>query len=178
MFWCLRACSRSARIRIRIHGWRCSTRHPTRSPTPRSWHRLPGAAAGVTGRAIEPPRSDARPRRLQLWESSARCVARRPRHAEPGDRRLTYIRDRGKRPGDRALSTASAARVALSGSLRRNAPDPVSLLLLGQLAVPRGIAPPVATGRRGSYPDRTGRPGCTRSDRWWRATPKQRERER
>lgn len=36
-----------------------------------------------------------------------------------------------------ALSTASAARVGLPGALRRNAPDPVPLLLLGQLAVDR-----------------------------------------
>ena len=34
-----------------------------------------------------------------------------------------------------ALSAASVARVTLQGSLRRNAPDPVPLLLLGQLAV-------------------------------------------
>jgi predicted N-acetyltransferase YhbS len=34
-----------------------------------------------------------------------------------------------------ALTTASAARVNLPGALRRNAPDPVPLMLLGQLAV-------------------------------------------
>jgi GNAT superfamily N-acetyltransferase len=34
-----------------------------------------------------------------------------------------------------ALSTAAAARIGLPGPLRRNAPDPVSLLLLGQLAI-------------------------------------------
>jgi GNAT superfamily N-acetyltransferase len=34
-----------------------------------------------------------------------------------------------------ALSTAAAARIGLPGPLRRNAPDPVPLLLLGQLAV-------------------------------------------
>jgi GNAT superfamily N-acetyltransferase len=36
-----------------------------------------------------------------------------------------------------ALFTASAARVGLPGALRRNAPHPVPLLLLGQLAVDR-----------------------------------------
>jgi len=34
-----------------------------------------------------------------------------------------------------ALSTASAVRTGLPGALRRNAPDPVPLMLLGQLAV-------------------------------------------
>lgn len=100
------------------------------------------------------------------------------RNQETGDSRTFVIAENGRVIAYYALSTASVARVALPGSLQRNAPDPVSLLLLGQFAVRRGIAPPVATGRRGSYPDRTGRPGCTRSDRWWRATPKQRERER
>lgn len=36
-----------------------------------------------------------------------------------------------------ALSTASAARIGLPPRLRRNAPDPVPLLLLGRLAVDR-----------------------------------------
>jgi predicted N-acetyltransferase YhbS len=52
-----------------------------------------------------------------------------------GDSRTFVIAPEGRVLGYYALSTASAARVGLPGPLRRNAPDPVSLLLLGQLAV-------------------------------------------
>ncbi len=41
----------------------------------------------------------------------------------------------GRVIGYYSLAAASAARVGLTGALRRNAPDPVPLLLLGQLAV-------------------------------------------
>ncbi len=54
-----------------------------------------------------------------------------------GDSRTFLIANQGPVLGYYALSTASAARVGMPGALRRNAPDPVSLLLLllGQLAV-------------------------------------------
>jgi len=57
------------------------------------------------------------------------------RNQETGDSRTFVITEHGRVIAYYALSTASAARVGLSGSLRRNAPDPVPLLLLGQLAV-------------------------------------------
>jgi predicted N-acetyltransferase YhbS len=59
------------------------------------------------------------------------------RNQETGDSRTFVIAEYGRVIAYYALSAASAARVALPGSLRRNAPDPVSLLLLGQLAVDR-----------------------------------------
>jgi GNAT superfamily N-acetyltransferase len=43
--------------------------------------------------------------------------------------------DAGRIIGFYALTTAAAARVGLPGVLRRNAPEPVPMLLLGQLAV-------------------------------------------
>jgi predicted N-acetyltransferase YhbS len=52
-----------------------------------------------------------------------------------GDSRTFITTAQGRVVGYYALSTASAARVGLPGALRRNAPDPVPLLLLGQLAV-------------------------------------------
>lgn len=59
------------------------------------------------------------------------------RNQETGDLRCFVIMDQGRVIGFYALSTAAAARVGLPGPLRRNAPDPVPLLLLGQLAVDR-----------------------------------------
>ena len=59
------------------------------------------------------------------------------RNQETGDSRSFVVTQERRVVAYYALSTASAARVALPGSLRRNAPDPVSLLLLGQLAVDR-----------------------------------------
>jgi GNAT superfamily N-acetyltransferase len=61
--------------------------------------------------------------------------ARAWRNQTTGDSRTFVIAPHGRVLGFYALSTASAARVGLTGALRRNAPDPVPLLLLGQLAV-------------------------------------------
>lgn len=57
------------------------------------------------------------------------------RNQTTGDSRTFIMTMQGRPAGYYALSTASAARVGLPGALRRNAPDPVPLLLLGQLAV-------------------------------------------
>lgn len=57
------------------------------------------------------------------------------RNQVTGDSRTFVWAEERRVLGYYALSTASAARVGLPGPLRRNAPDPVSLLLLGQLAV-------------------------------------------
>jgi GNAT superfamily N-acetyltransferase len=54
-----------------------------------------------------------------------------------GDSRSFVQAENGRVVGFYALSTASAARVGLPGTPRRNAPDPVPLLPLGQLAVDR-----------------------------------------
>ncbi|HEX5325470.1 MAG TPA: GNAT family N-acetyltransferase [Acetobacteraceae bacterium] len=59
------------------------------------------------------------------------------RNQETGDSRTFVVAERGRVTGFYALSTGAAARVGLPGSLRRNAPEPVPLLLLGQLAVDR-----------------------------------------
>ena len=59
------------------------------------------------------------------------------RNQTTGDSRSFVQAENGRVVGFYALSTASAARVGLPGALRRNAPDPVPLLLLGQLAVDR-----------------------------------------
>jgi GNAT superfamily N-acetyltransferase len=61
--------------------------------------------------------------------------ARAWRNQISSDSRTFVIAPQGRVLGYYALSTASAARVGLTGALRRNAPDPVPLLLLGQLAV-------------------------------------------
>jgi len=61
--------------------------------------------------------------------------ARAWRNQAMGDSRTFVIAPQGRVLGYYALSTASAARVGLPGALRRNAPDPVPLLLLGQLAM-------------------------------------------
>ncbi len=56
----------------------------------------------------------------------------------PGDvqaSRTFVLCEEGRVIGFYALTTASAVRVDLPGPLRRNAPDPVPLMLLGQLAV-------------------------------------------
>jgi len=60
------------------------------------------------------------------------------RNQTTGDSRTFVIAPNGRVVGYYALSTASAARVGLPGPMRRNAPDPVPLLLLGQLAVDIG----------------------------------------
>jgi hypothetical protein len=52
-----------------------------------------------------------------------------------GDSRTFVLVEQQRVIGYYALSTASAARAGLPGALRRNAPDPVPLLLLGQLAI-------------------------------------------
>ena len=57
------------------------------------------------------------------------------RNQETGDSRTFVLTENGRPVGFYALTTASVARVSLHGSLRRNAPDPVPLLLLAQLAV-------------------------------------------
>jgi GNAT superfamily N-acetyltransferase len=57
------------------------------------------------------------------------------RNQTTGDSRTFVIAPEGRVLGYYALSTASAARGGLPGALRRSAPDPVPLLLLGQLAV-------------------------------------------
>lgn len=54
---------------------------------------------------------------------------------ESGDSRTFVALDGGQVIGFHALTTASVARASVPGSLRRNAPEPVPLLLLGQLAV-------------------------------------------
>lgn len=54
---------------------------------------------------------------------------------DTGDSRTFVVLDAGRVVGFYALTTASAARTGLPGALRRNAPDPVPLMLLGQLAV-------------------------------------------
>jgi GNAT superfamily N-acetyltransferase len=59
------------------------------------------------------------------------------RNQETGDSRTFVVAQERRGVAYYALFTASAARVALPGALRRNAPVPVSLLLLGQLAVDR-----------------------------------------
>lgn len=60
------------------------------------------------------------------------------RNQDTGDSRTFVIAKSDRVVGFYALTTASAARVDLPGSLRRNAPDPVPLMLLGQLAVDAG----------------------------------------
>src|ERR1700728_1206355 len=57
------------------------------------------------------------------------------RNHETGDSRTYVLAESDRVIGFYALSTAAAARVGLPGALRRNAPDPVPLMLLGQLAV-------------------------------------------
>jgi predicted N-acetyltransferase YhbS len=57
------------------------------------------------------------------------------RNQDTGDSRTFVLAENGLVVGFYALTTASAARVGLPGALRRNAPDPVPLMLLGQLAV-------------------------------------------
>lgn len=57
------------------------------------------------------------------------------RNQETGDSRTFVLTENDRVIGFYALTTASAVRVSLPGSLRRNAPDPVPLMLLGQLAV-------------------------------------------
>lgn len=57
------------------------------------------------------------------------------RNQDTGDSRTFVLTENGAVIGFYALTTASAVRTGLPGSLRRNAPDPVPLLLLGQLAV-------------------------------------------
>ena len=52
-----------------------------------------------------------------------------------GDSRTFVVVRSGRVVAFYALTTASAARVGLPGPLRRNAPDPVPLMLLAQLAV-------------------------------------------
>lgn len=64
-------------------------------------------------------------------------LSRALRNQETGDSRTFVARAADGIVGFYALSTAAAARVGLPGALRRNAPDPVPLLLLGQLAVHR-----------------------------------------
>lgn len=67
---------------------------------------------------------------LDAWLQS-----RALRNQETGDSR-TFVLCEGERVvAFYALTTASAVRVSLPGPLRRNAPDPVPLMLLGQLAV-------------------------------------------
>jgi GNAT superfamily N-acetyltransferase len=62
-------------------------------------------------------------------------------HALPGQATgdaMTQVAELGGRViGFYALSTAAMLRSALPGALRRNAPDPVPALLIGQLAVDR-----------------------------------------
>ena len=57
------------------------------------------------------------------------------RNQETGDSRTFVLCVDGRVIAFYALSAASAVRTSLSGALRRNAPDPVPLMLLGQLAV-------------------------------------------
>jgi GNAT superfamily N-acetyltransferase len=57
------------------------------------------------------------------------------RNQETGDSRTFVLREELRVIGFYALSAAAAARVGLPASLRRNAPDPVPMLLIGQLAV-------------------------------------------
>jgi predicted N-acetyltransferase YhbS len=57
------------------------------------------------------------------------------RNQDSGDSRTFVLTEADRVIGFYALTTASVARVSLPGSLRRNAPDPVPLMLLGQLAV-------------------------------------------
>lgn len=57
------------------------------------------------------------------------------RNQETGDSRTYVLCENRSVIAYYALSTASAVRTSLSGPLRRNAPDPVPLMLLGQLAV-------------------------------------------
>lgn len=54
---------------------------------------------------------------------------------ESGDAMTRVAERAGHIVGFYALSTAAVLRSALPGALRRNAPDPVSALLIGQLAV-------------------------------------------
>ncbi len=60
---------------------------------------------------------------------------RAARNQAAGDSRTFVLVSDGRVAGYYSLATASAARIGLTGALRRNAPDPVPLLLLGQLAV-------------------------------------------
>lgn len=57
------------------------------------------------------------------------------RNQDTGDSRTFVLAEKQRVLGYYALTTASAARIGLPGPLRRNAPDPVPLMLLGQLAV-------------------------------------------
>lgn len=57
------------------------------------------------------------------------------RNQDTGDSRTFVLAETDRVIGFYAPTTASAPRVGLPGPLRRNAPDPVSLMLLGQLAV-------------------------------------------
>ncbi len=57
------------------------------------------------------------------------------RNQDSGDSRTFVLHDNGRVIAFYALSAASAARIGLPTALRRNAPDPVPLMLLGQLAV-------------------------------------------
>jgi len=87
--------------------------------------------------AIEPLRADHDLSGFSCGVSSldAWLHTRAPRNQATGDSRTFVLLADGKVGGFYALSTASAVRAALTGPLRRNAPDPVPLLLLGQLAV-------------------------------------------
>ena len=61
--------------------------------------------------------------------------ARALRNQETGNSRTFVLADSDVVIGFYALTTASIARVGLPGAYRRNAPAPVPVLLLGQLAV-------------------------------------------
>jgi len=60
------------------------------------------------------------------------------RNQESGDWRTFVVLESGRVIAFYALTTASVARTGLPGALRRNAPDPVPLMLLAQLAVDLG----------------------------------------
>ena len=57
------------------------------------------------------------------------------RNQDTGDSRTFVLPEKGQVIAFYALTAASAVRVSLPGALRRNAPDPVPLMLLGQLGV-------------------------------------------
>ncbi|MGH7153735.1 MAG: GNAT family N-acetyltransferase [Acetobacteraceae bacterium] len=57
------------------------------------------------------------------------------RNQQTGDSRTFVLCEDRRVVAFYALTAACAARVSLTGALRRNAPDPVPLMLLGQLAV-------------------------------------------
>jgi GNAT superfamily N-acetyltransferase len=137
MFWSRLASSRSGRSTAGRPWPICWTRHQRRPRIPNWQFCYEKPPPRVTNVAIEALRQE---HDLSSFTCGRTALdeglrARAWRNQTTGDSRTFVIAPQLRVLGYYALSTASAVRVGLPGALRRNAPDPVPLLLLGQLAV-------------------------------------------